>query len=166
MLTPQQSAAIKADILANADLNAFPNTPDGAFAIASLYNTAATPAFFIWAPEPTSVNTIMSNGFDWVRVDNLSGGKPRIWEWMKDLGSINGSQANIRAGILACFNVAADSGMRLAILGHLQRAAKRIEKLFSTGLGTTTTDQGVGPASTSWTLGNIGYQDVFDARNS
>lgn len=166
MLTPQQQATIKANILASSDLNAMPNTPDGAFAIAALYNAAAVPDFFVWAPESTSVNTIMTNGFDWVRVDNLSAGKARIWEWMKDTGVINGSQANVRAGILAAYSAAGDSGMRSAIFGHLQRPAKRIEKLFSTGAGTTTNNQGVGPATTTWPAGNIGYQDIYDARNS
>ena len=47
-LTPAQATALKADILANADLNIQPNTSDGAFEIARLYNLAAVPAFTVW----------------------------------------------------------------------------------------------------------------------
>ena len=166
-LTAQQKAIIKADILANADLNSQPNTADGAFAIAEAYQQIAVPAFFIWKPEETSVTEIMGNGFDWVRVDNLSVGKARIWEWMALTGTIKGYQANVRQGVLACFSVSGgDAGMRLAIFGHLQRTAKRIEKLFSTGVGTTTTDQAVGPGTTMWTQGNPTYTEILEARNS
>lgn len=168
MLTTQQAAAIKAHILASPDLDALPNTADGAFAIADLLNLPASPNHFIWAPESTTVNTIMSNGFVWTFVNSLGVGKARIWEWMKDTGTINGGQPNVRAGILEAFagGPAEPTAMRLAVLGHLQRSAKRIEKLFATGAGTTTTDQAVGPATTTWTRGNIGYQDVYEARNS
>ena len=166
MLTSEQNAAIKADILANPDLNAIPNTQDGAFAIADLYKQVVVPSFFIWRPEGQLVAEIMSNGFDWVRVDNLTVGRARIWDYMRDIGTINGSKANQRAGVLAAFNQAADLAMRLAIFGHLQRPATRIEKLFATGAGTTTTDQAVGPATTTWTVGAPSYSDIFNARNS
>ena len=165
-LTNAQKETIKADILANADLNAHPNTADGAFAIAEAYGQQAVPTFFIWKPEETPVTQIMGNGFDWVRVDNLSVGKARIWEWMQVTGDIKGYNANVRQGVLACFTTAGDTTMRLAIFGHLQRTAKRIEKLFSTGAGLTTTDQAVGPGTTTWVQGNPTYTDILEARNS
>lgn len=166
MLTPAQQAIIKSHIIASSDLNSEPNTSDGAFAIAALLWLPVVPDYWIWSPESTSITTIMSNGFDWVRVDNMLPGKARIWEWMQLTGSINGSQPNVRAGVLAAFSSGADSGMRSAIFGHLQRPAKRLEKLFATGPGTTTNDQGVGPATTTWITGQLSYQDVYDARNS
>jgi hypothetical protein len=48
MLTTQQLATMKADILANPDLNSKPNNSDGAFEIARLYNLDASPNFTVW----------------------------------------------------------------------------------------------------------------------
>jgi hypothetical protein len=47
-LTTAQLAAVKADILANGDLNSKPNTSDGNHAIAQLYNALASPAWTVW----------------------------------------------------------------------------------------------------------------------
>lgn len=98
-------------------------------------NATASPAFTVWR---TSVTTeeIMLNGFDWARVDNLSVGKARIWEWMHQFGSINPSQANIRAGIDAAWvGTAADLAVRAAVYVHCKRLATVGEKLFATGTG-------------------------------
>lgn len=163
-LNAQQLAAIKAGINADAELAAFPNNSDGAFSVAALLNQTASPAFYIWR-DNVPVNEIMTNGFDWTRVDNLTIGKARIWDWMMQTNAINPSLANVRAGILAVFATAGDLATRLAIFGHCQRAATRAEKLLATGPGTTTSEQGVGPATSSF-YGNLSYQDVQEARNS
>lgn len=44
----QYTAAVKADILANSDLNAQPVTTDGAFEIARLYNLPSSPPLLLW----------------------------------------------------------------------------------------------------------------------
>lgn len=166
MLTTEQQATLKADILADPVLAAYPNTTDGAYAIAALYDQQATPAFYVWKSS-VSVNEIMGNGFAWTLVDNLGVGKARIWEWMTSLGTINISQANVRAGVLACF--AGGTGgfpeMRTSVFGHGQRMATRAEKLFATGTGVVSNDQGVGPATMA-VEGTLSYMDVFNARNS
>jgi len=164
MLTTAQQAALKAAILADTELNAFPQNQDGAWAIAAILNQTATPAFYVWR-HSVPVNEIMANGFDWTRVDNLTVGKSRIWEWMASVGSIYPSQANVRAGVLAVFGTAGDLAMRQAIFGHCQRLATRAEKLFSTGTGTTVTEQGVGPATMGYD-GQLSYDDVYNARIS
>lgn len=164
MLTPSQNTVLKAAIVADAVLNALPNTSDGAFAIADAFNLNATPDFFVWRSTVTSLE-IMQNGFDWTRVDNLTAGKARIWDWMMRTGALNPSLSNVRAGVLAVFNVAADLNTRLAVFQHSQRLATRAEKLFATGTGTTTTEQGVGPAIMVFE-GFLSYQDVDTARNS
>jgi hypothetical protein len=164
MLTAPQLAALKAAILADPVLAAKPMNSDGDFDIAAALNQPAVPDYFVWR---TAVPTdeIMLNGFDWTRVDNLTVGKSRIWEWMTNLGQINPSQSNVRAGVLAVFTTAGDLANRNAVFSHCQRLATRVEKLFATGSGTTTTDQGVGP-STMGFEGAISYQDVSLARNS
>lgn len=164
-LTPAQQAAIKADILADPVLNAFPNTLDGAFAIAALYNQPAIPTFWVWRTSVT-VTEIMQNGFDWTRVDNLTVGKARIWEFMTAAGTVNPAQPNVRAGFEACFSVeAGDRPNRQAIYDHSVRPATRAEKLFATGTGAAPTDHGIGPATMTFE-GQLTFQDIDLARNS
>jgi hypothetical protein len=163
-LTTAQKATLKAAIIADQELNAFPNNTDGAFGIAAILNVKASPDFYVWRSSVT-IDEIMQNGFDWTRVDNLTVGKARIWEWMTAVGTVKPSLANVRAGVIACFTTAGDLGNRNAVFGHCQRLATRAEKLFATGAGTTTTDQGVGPAVMGFE-GNLSYQDVDEARNS
>lgn len=162
ILTPAQKATIKADILANPDLNALPNNSDGNFALAMLYNVVASPDFIVWKTR-VSKDEVMLNGFDWARVDNLSVGKARIWDWMFDnlLKVINPSKTNIRAGIDAAWvGTAADLAVRAAIYVHCKRASSRIEKLLATGTGTTN------DPATMGSEGPITPNDVESARNS
>lgn len=92
----------------------------------------------IWKSS-VSQDEIMQNGFDWVRVDNLSVGKARIWEWLFDNPNraINPTKANVRAGIDEAWKgTAADLAVRAAVYVHCKRAATVAEKVFCTGLGT------------------------------
>lgn len=166
-LTGPQLATLKAAILANPTWAALPNTSDGNFDLAVLLNQPAVPAFFIWRSKVT-VDEIMTNGFDWTRVDNLTVGKARIWDWMTQLGTINPSQANVRAGVEACFSVqAGDQPNRQAIYDHAQRLATAVEKIFAMGTGATSNDHGVGPGTVAPELeGPINPQLVGQARNS
>jgi hypothetical protein len=159
-LTPAQLQAIKVDIAANPDLAAFPNNSDGNFALAAAYNTTVQ-AFIVWKSSVTQ-DEVMLNGFDWARVDNLSVGKARIWEWLfkNAAGAINPSKTNIRAGIDACWTgTAADLAVRAAVYVHCKRAATRIEKLFATGTGTDAT-----PATMA-VEGDITPNQVQEARD-
>jgi hypothetical protein len=159
-LTPAQQATLKAAIAADATLNAFPNSPDGAYAIADAMDALASGPFIVWK---TSVNPddIMRNGMDWTRVDNLTVGKARIWEWMTRLGTFNPSRTNIRAGIDATWvGTAADLAVRATVYTHCKRSATIAEKLFATGTGTD------GNPATMTVEGRLSYQDVYDARNS
>jgi hypothetical protein len=150
MLTPQQLATLKTAIDADPVLAAKPLNSDGYFEIAQALNTElASPDFWVWK-SLVSQDEIMQNGFDWVRVDNLSVGKARIWEWMFDNAgaTINPSKANVRAGIAEVWKgTAADNAVRQAVFNHCQRLATRAQKLFATGPGTTTSVDGVGPAT-------------------
>lgn len=159
-LTPEQQVILKADILADPALAAYPLNGDGAWAIALEYNKAADPAFHVWRTD-VPVDEIMRNGMDWTMVDNLSNGKARIWDWMTKLGTINASKPNIRAGIDACWvGTSAMLAVRTAVYLHLNRSSTRLEKLFSTGTGTTEF-----PATMGYE-GTINYQDVELARNN
>ncbi len=160
MLTTQQAATLKAFILADPVLSAFPLNSDGSYAIADLLNKTAEPAFIVWKTD-VSIDEIMRNGMDWARVDNLSVGKARIWEWLGRLGTINAAKVNVRAGIDATWvGTSADLAVRAAVYVHCKRPATALEKLFATGAGTDAS-----PA-TMVIEGAIGYQQVDEARAS
>lgn len=164
-LAPSQYAAVKAFILADPVLSQAPANEDGDDFIANAMNLLASPAFVVWKTK-VSQDEIMQNGFDWLRVDNLSVGKARIWEWLfdNDERSINPSKANVRAGISEAWKgTAADVAVRDAVLGHCKRNASIIEKLLAN------TSEGNGQAATPATMtfsGNVTRQEIGAARNS
>jgi len=163
-MTPQQLATLKAHIVASPDLSAFPQNSDGAFEIAALLNLPAAPNFWVWKDSVTRAE-IQSNGFNWLAVDDLTDPKARVWEWMFiDTGAVNPSKPNVRAGFAEVWKGnAAKNEVRGVVFGHCQRLATRAEKLFAAGAGTSTTIDGVGPATAAWT-GSVGYLDVEQAR--
>lgn len=164
-LTTQQLQALKADIAADPAFAGIPHNSDGAFSVAAAYNLEASPAYYVWKTS-ASVDEVMQNGFDWARVDNLTVGKARIWDWMSKLGGFDPSKTNVRAGIIACWvGTAADLAVRLSVFGHCQRLASRAEKLFATGSGTTVLVDGTGPATMSF-AGELSYADILSAWNS
>jgi hypothetical protein len=117
----------------------------------------------VWTVWKTSVNPeeIMRNGMDWTRVDNLSVGKSRIWDWMTRLGTFDASKLNIRSGIDATWvGTAADLAVRAMVYTHCKRSATRGEKLFASGTGTTEA-----PATMGFE-GDLTWQDVQSARTS
>lgn len=157
-MTPSQLQTLKAYILADPVLSAFPMNSDGSYAIADLLNKPSEPAFIVWKTD-VSIDEIMRNGMDWARVDNLSVGKARIWDWLGRLGVINASKTNVRAGIDAAWvGTAADLAVRAAIYAHCKRSATVLEKLFATGAGSDAS-----PA-TMVVEGAISYQEVDAAR--
>lgn len=157
MLTPEQLQTLNAAIIADPVLNAIPKNVDGAFEIAAQLNQPSSPDFIVWKTN-VSVDEIMRNGMDWARVDNLSVGKARIWEWMGRLGTFNAAKANIRAGIDATWvGTAADLAVRAMVYTHCKRTATKGEKLFATGTGT------MGSPATMSFEGNLTYRDVMDA---
>lgn len=160
-LITSQLQTLKNYITTSPDLNSQPNTPDGAFAIADLLNLPSLPAYIVWRTD-VPADEIMRNGMDWARVDNLSVGKARIWDWMTRLGTFDASKPNIRAGIDATWvGTAADLSVRAMVYAHCKRTATRGETVFATGTGSdaspaTMADGAEGP---------LGYQEVLTARN-
>lgn len=157
-MTNEQLLAVQAAIQADPVLNAYPLTSDGAWAIADLLNLPATPAFSVWRTD-LNIDEIMRNGMDWTRVDNLSVGKARIWDWMSRLGTLDMSRPNIRAGVEAVWvGTAADLAVRAMVYSHGKRNATRVEQILATGAGTTAS-----PAVMGWE-GAISYPQVERAR--
>jgi hypothetical protein len=159
MLTAPQRQSLKTSVQADSVLSQLTPGPDNAYAIADAMNLIVSPAFIVWKTS-VSIDEIMRNGMDWARVDNLSVGKARIWDWLGRLGTLNASRPNIRAGIDATWvGTAADLAVRATVYTHCKRSATRIEKLIATGTGTD-----VSPATSAYDDGfTITYQDVMQA---
>lgn len=163
MLTAQQLPALAAAIQADPAFATFLAAGDDG-SIAAAFNLPAAPTFWVYRDAVTQ-DEIMLNGFDWVRVDNLSAGKARIWEWLfkNDSRTINPAKANVRAGIVECWKgTAADVAVRVAVFAHCQRPATRGERLFATGAGTTIDQDGNGPGLAVFS-GDITSTDVARA---
>jgi hypothetical protein len=157
-LTPQQISTLKTFIDADPTLSTFPNNADGAYDMAPLLNANASPAFIVWKTS-VSIDEIMRNGMDWARVDNLTVGKARIWDWLGRLGSFDASKTNVRAGIDACWvGTAADLAVRAQVYTHCKRNASVVEKLLASGTGSDAV-----PATMGFE-GPISYQDIMAAR--
>ncbi len=164
-LTNAQKLILKNWILANRG---------GVFdqAAADALNAAATPTYYVYRTA-VPMSEIMLNGFDWARVDNLSVGKARIWDWMNQADpinrSINPSKSNIRAGINAVWTgTAADLAVRAAVYLHCQRLATVAEKLLkATGNGTAADGSGDGPATCGVNAdGEVTLQNVIDSEGA
>lgn len=150
-MTPAQNAALKASVEADPAFNGLPQNSDGAFAVAAAYNLPASPQFVVWRTS-VLVSEIVNNGFTWTAVDSLTNGKARIWEWMKESGSIDPSKVNVRQGLNDAFGATQPN-----ITPHLKRDATRAEALLSTGTGTT------GSPGTMTFERNLSYSDVQQA---
>jgi hypothetical protein len=155
VLTSAQLATLKADILADPVLAAKPNNSDAAVDIAAAYNAAASPAYVVWrtdiAPREI-VGAITSSEFV-----ALTAIKQNGLIILLLAGTIDGSNANIRAAFTAIFT----TGSSLTALTALaKRNATRAEKLFATGSGTTATP------STMAVIGSLTASDIISARSS
>jgi hypothetical protein len=157
MLTTEQRATLKAAILADPALAALAPSSNAINTIIEAYKAPASPAYTVWRTT-VSQDEIMQNGFDWVRVDNLSVGKARIWEWLfyNSSRAIDPSKSNVRAGIAECWKgTTADLAVQAVVLGHCKRSANRLEALFATGAGS------VADPATMVVQGEVSYNEVL-----
>lgn len=143
-LSPEQTATLKAYILADAVLGPKTSGPGTDYgAIADALNLDASPVFVVWRTSVTREEIQSDDAFNFTQVDNLTtGSKYRIWDWMFDNASksINPSKPNIRAGIAATWTGNAQLiAMQDVVLTRCKRNARRVERVFATGTGTTQT---------------------------
>ena len=186
MFTATQKAAIKADIIANTDLNSIINNEDGAFAIAFLYNLPASPDFLVW-----NTNAAVKDIFDaitWANytptdaADNTATQTNRLLavqtkqmnlqNMLQGRDSIDAGKANIRTGLrdavialpsgVGGASVSAGGASGVTVLTACTRKSTRLEKLLSTGSAQT----GTVTANLPGWEGMTNYQEIFDARNS
>lgn len=141
-LTTAQLQAIKADILANQDLNISPGPaiPDVLEQIARLYNLPAVPDYWVYrsAVSLTEIgDNIVATEIAGMSALNMQRLQVMAEYSANNASAINPSLADRRAFFDQVFSGAggAQTRPKLAILWR--RLASRVEKLFAAGSGTT-----------------------------
>lgn len=164
-LTDAQKALIKADILANPDLNAFPNNLDSNYEIARLYGLTASPEFYVWRTDVTRAEIYHETSGDgttwnWTTYKNQGATEQNAWVQMFMGDRANFAKPNLRAGIAAIFTGSAQANAQRAhCLAMGRRLAKRGEKVLASGTGSAAS-----PATMGFE-GNLSVDDVESARN-
>lgn len=182
-MTPSQLSTLKAAILADPVLSAFPSGSDGAFGLAAALNQPASPAFAVWAlvsvesvydaiswdkftptdaPDTTQIymNRLLAIQTKQMNLQNMLVGRE----------SIDGRKANVRAGLrdavialpsgVAGASVTAGGASGSTVLTMLTRNATLAEKILVTSSPTT----GNVTAGLMGFEGSVSYQDVEAAR--
>lgn len=169
ILTTAQLQTIKADIVANSDLNVHPNTPDGNSAIAHLYNLTASPTYWVYRTavlKTDFTNSVGPDGTTFTFVDNgfitRSAGEQAAWRELFDqTGTTNPSLANVRQAFVDIFSGTGNAAAnRTHMAAVARRQATRVEDLLATGAGTTASPSQLGAE------GVITFDQVALARNS
>ena len=145
MLSNEQKAAIRADMAGRPELAVAILEGNDGF-LADYYNATPAPAFYVWKTNVTkytyqSYMSLASTSFSWSGTGGYiarTQGERDAWNTLFSAnGSVNPSQANVRAAFADIF-----SGSGAAAINnrtHLEAMSKRIatliEKLLSTGTG-------------------------------
>lgn len=154
-LTLTQLAVLKADITNDPTLNAFPHDPDGASAVAALYNLTAVPDHWVWRTRITARE--VRDSVVWTEYIGRSVGEKAAFEMMMTDGEINGASPNIRSGITDIFSGASAATTRNNLTALAKRLASRFEKLFAVGTGSN-----AAPATMA-VEGPIDYHHIVEA---
>ena len=159
-LTTAQQAALKAAILADPVLNAFPNTGDGAYAIRDLLIKEFTPDFIVWKSK-VPIGAI-GVGFNSAELGGLTTANTNrliaLAHYLLD--GINPSIPANRAFFDDIFNGAGGVLTRASLAVLWKRKATYIEKILASGTGTDAL-----PATMLFE-GGLSHDEVFAARNS
>lgn len=133
-LTTEQKATLKADILANPDALAIYEIGD-LMALAELYNQAANPTFVVWRSDVSTeeIRAVLV----WSEYDTLSVSRQNAFQFLCSNHLVNGTLANVRAGIASIFQGPNQAGNLAALVALAKRNATRAERLFATGTGST-----------------------------
>jgi len=167
-LTNSQKLTMQTWLLANATTL---NDQEAADAL----NAIKSPAYLVYR-RFVPMAEIMGNGWDWQRVDNLSQGKARIWDWMKETyaeGGVFGldfANTECRVGVNTVWvGTQADLNVRNSVYGHSYKSASVAEHLFSTGAGIAPVNggDGSGPGTIAENItGLVTAQNVVESYNA
>jgi hypothetical protein len=151
-LTAAQTAALKADILAQAgtvpagqpwtntfagvQVKAVPNTADGNLAVAGWYNQAAVPAFTTWRKNvPIAEVGNKLNGTELAGLTSLNHTRLQTVVMLSQ-GGVDASLPDRRQFFDDIFSGAGGTITRGQLLALWKQLATYAQKLFSTGTGT------------------------------
>ena len=144
MLNNAQKVIVKANISASSDMNAQPNDDIGSQQIGFLYNAIASPDFWVWKTSVTEAEIVGalsqdSTLFSWSAFISRSQGERDGWMRLFRSGIVNASLPNVQAAINDIFSGAGSPAVaqRTHIFSVFRRKATRLEKLLSTGIGST-----------------------------
>jgi hypothetical protein len=147
VLTPAQLTTLKNDITANSDLNALPNTPDGNFEIARLYNLNPAVDFWVWRTKVSKDELVGSTSvdgtvFNWTGtgyITRAQGERDAFNAIFDGGGFVNPSLVSVRQAFADIFsgNTAPAPANRTHLNTVARRKATRFEKVFATGTGST-----------------------------
>lgn len=166
-LTSGQKTTLKAAIVADATLNAIPNTADGAFEVANQLDQLATPDYWVWrsaVSEAEIVSQASIDGTIWSWTAYIARSEPERDAWKRMFNSVyscNPSLANVRQAFADIFSGNTNNAptQRTHLLAVGRRKATRVEKILASGSGTTASPSLMGFE------GKLSYQDVLDARS-
>jgi hypothetical protein len=146
-LTPAQLTTLRNDIVASSDLNALPNTPDGNFEIARLYNLNPAVDFWVWRTKVSKDELVGSTSvdgttFSWTGtgyITRAQGERDAFNAIFDGNGFVNPSLASVRQAFADIFsgNTAPAPANRTHLNTVARRKATRFEKVFATGTGST-----------------------------
>jgi hypothetical protein len=157
-LTPAQLATLKTNIQNTPALNSQPNTVAGNTAIASFYNSPASPSFTVWKTGVSigevgrTFNATELAGLTSLNTQRLQ----NLAAWLAT--GVNPSLSSVRQFFDDIFSGAGGNSTRPALLALWKRFANNVEKLFATGTGND-----ANPATMTFE-GTVSEQDVADAR--
>lgn len=184
-LTAAQLTTLKANVLASSDqittaagpacagfvgtaVNAVPNTPDANLCLAAVYSLNASPDFWVWRTAVTKnefVTSVSVDGttFNWVGNGFITraAGEQVAWrELFNGNETVNPSLANVRQAFTDIFSGTGNAAANRTHLATVaRRRAKRGERLFTTGTGST------GSPGLLVFEGDFRLQDIEAARN-
>lgn len=142
ILTAQQLTAVKAAVVADPVLNAFPNNSDGNFEVAARLNLPASPNYWVWRTAVAradiyNVTSDLPSDWDWTLYKNQGVAEQNAWVQMFMGDQADFSKANLRAGVAKIFG--AGNANNAHVLAVARRLARRIEQILATGTGSTAT---------------------------
>jgi len=159
-LTTEQQTTLRAAIIADPVLDAFPDNSDGAYAIAGLLNAEFAPAFTVWKTL-VSLSDI-GDAIDGDELESLTTAESSRMQVIANYssGGINPSLLDRRILFDGIFSGAGGNVTRPRLAILWRRRATYGEQLFAAGAGSDAE-----PATLD-VEGNISYRDVLAARNS
>ena len=160
-LTTAQLTTLKAAILADATLNAYPNTADGNFDMCTQkLNVAASPAFIVWRTKVSISDT--GQAFNGTELAGMTTANQTRLQTIAQyfVAGYNAALLDVRQMFNDIWSGAGGSTTRANLLVLWKRSALLGEKIFASGTGSDAS-----PATLTYE-GTLSYIDVMTARNS